>query len=272
MKKLLLSLLFIGSISTNAQILSETFQGTTFPPTGWTTATNVATRPWGFTTVILNAAGQTTFNITGGKSAAIGWIAQSHDAHLTSPSFSLVGYSTANLTFNAKIGYEYMVSPFPSGNLFVKISTDGGVNWTTLWVEEDYGVFVDYATLAIQLVLTPYVGQANVQIRFQFVENDADTLSIDDIVVQGTLGVNQFLSDKFSTYPNPATNLVTISNNDNILLTNIIVTDINGRTVKTMKINNLSEVQINVGELNSGIYFMNIDTESGKVVKKFIKN
>ncbi|MGL2962990.1 T9SS type A sorting domain-containing protein [Flavobacterium sp. RSB2_4_14] len=272
MKKLLLSFLLVGGLSANAQILTETFQGTTFPPTGWTTETNVASRPWGFTTVIFNASGQTTFNITDGKSAGIGWIAQDQDAHLTSPSFSLVGYSSATLTFNAKIGYEYMVAPFANGNLFVKVSTDGGSTWTTLWTEEAEGVYVDYATLAVELDLTPYVGQSNVQIRYQYVANDADSLSIDDFLVDGTLGISDFLSNKFSTYPNPATSLVNISNTSNILLTNVNITDINGRIVKTMKVNNLTEVQMNIGELNSGVYIMNIDTDSGKVVKKIIKN
>lgn len=81
-----------------------------------------------------------------------------------------------------------------------------------------------------------------------------------------------FNASKFSTYPNPVSDNVTISNNDNILLTDVNITDINGRTVKSLKVNNLSEVQMNVSELGAGVYFMNVMTDSGKVVKKFIKN
>jgi hypothetical protein len=29
---------------------------------------------------------------------------------------------------------------------------------------------------------------------------------------------------------------------------------------------------MNISELTSGVYFMNIDTDSGRAVKKFIKN
>ena len=64
--------------------------------------------------------------------------------------------------------------------------------------------------------------------------------------------------------------VVNISNNDNIVFTNVAINDINGRTVKTMKVNNLSEVQLDVNELSSGVYFMNITTDSGIAVKKFI--
>jgi hypothetical protein len=272
MKKLLLSIFLITALSSSAQILTETFQGTDFPPLGWTTTTNVASRPWGFTTVIFNATGQTTFNITGGKSAAIGWIAQDQIADLTSPTFSLVGYSAATFAFNAKVGYEYMVDPFPAGNLEAQISNDGGTLWTTLWVEEDQGVFVDYVTLPISLDLAAYVGQSNLKIRFYYTGNDADSVSVDDVLVSGTLGVNEVLSSSFKTFPNPVNNVVTISNSENISLSKVTITDINGRTVKSIDANNLSEIQINVSDLNAGVYFMNINSEAGKAVKKFIKN
>ena len=52
-----------------AQILSEGFESATFPPTGWTTSNTNASRPWGLTTVIFNATGQATFNITGQSAA-----------------------------------------------------------------------------------------------------------------------------------------------------------------------------------------------------------
>ena len=47
------------------------------------------------------------------------------------------------------------------------------------------------------------------------------------------------------------------------------VTDINGRTVKTVS-GNVS--QINVSDLNAGVYFMNIETNEGTAVKKIVKN
>jgi len=86
------------------------------------------------------------------------------------------------------------------------------------------------------------------------------------------LKTNTFNASKFSTYPNPVSNNVTISNTENILLTDVNITDINGRTVKSVKVNNLSEVEMNVSELGAGVYFMNITSDAGKAVKKFIKN
>jgi Secretion system C-terminal sorting domain len=270
MKKLLLSITLLGTFFGNAQILTQDFEEDIFPPTGWTTATNVATRPWTLTTNYTQAT-QDVFNITGLRSAIIAWIAQDQDAHLTSPAFSLVGYSDASLAFNAKLGYEYMVDPFPNGNLFVEASSDG-VTWTPLWVEEDYGTYADYETLAITVDLSFYVGQPNVQVRFHYLANDADTLSLDDVVITGTLGLNEVSAANFGTSPNPAKDVVTVTNSGNNVVSSISITDINGRTVKAIETNSNSNIQINVSDLNSGIYFMNINTAEGNAVKKFIKN
>ena len=120
--------------------------------------------------------------------------------------------------------------------------------------------------------LNTYSNQA-IRIGIRCVTADAYMFMVDDFkVTSSNLKTDEFFSNKFSTYPNPAKETVTISNSDNILLTDVNITDINGRTVKTFKVNNLSEVQFNVTELTAGVYFMNITTDSGKAVKKFIKN
>lgn len=124
----------------------------------------------------------------------------------------------------------------------------------------------------VVLDLDDYVNQT-IRIGIRNQGSDHYMLMVDDFKVTTTaLGVNESLANKFSAYPNPANNVVNISNNFNILLTDVTITDINGRTVKSLKINNLSQVQMNVSDLNSGAYFMNINTDSGKVVKKFIKS
>ena len=279
MKKLLLSITILSSLFGYSQLAIETFSGATFPPTGWTTATGVVARPWGFTTTIFNATGQATYNING-TAAAINWIAAANDAHLTTPAFSLAGYSDANLLFKAKVGWSYMID-LDAGDLIVQVSTNGGTTWDDIWFEEDGGWQDDgdadpdsdlYDTQEITVDMTAYVGQANVLVRFRYLAENADAISIDDVAVTGTLGVNENLASKFSTYPNPANSVVNVSNTYNIILTNVDIKDINGRTVKSMKVNNLSDIQMDVFELSSGVYFMNIDTDSGVVIKKFIKS
>jgi hypothetical protein len=260
-------MLLVSSIFGNAQILSETFQGTTFPPTGWTTGTNVPSRPWGFTTIIFNASGQATFNITGGQSAGIGWIAQSQDAHLTSPSFSLVGTTNPVLKFNAKIGYEYMVDPDPNGDLKVEVSTNGGTTWNQVWVEENYGVYTDYQTLAITISLTPYAGQANVMFRFHYVANDADSLSIDDVQVlaNGTLSTSEVSKTKISIFPNPTKGEINIKTDKKIKSSTIL--DMSGKSVM-----NTSSEKVDISSLPKGIYLIKVEFADGSsATEKVIK-
>ncbi|MFM7895964.1 MAG: T9SS type A sorting domain-containing protein, partial [Flavobacterium sp.] len=72
----------------------------------------------------------------------------------------------------------------------------------------------------------------------------------------------------FEVYPNPASNVLNISNANNYEIKNISVVDINGRVVKNQA---GSLTQINVSDLNAGVYFVTIEAAEGKTTKKFIK-
>jgi photosystem II stability/assembly factor-like uncharacterized protein len=91
-------------------------------------------------------------------------------------------------------------------------------------------------------------------------------------LVPAAVNTNSFTSDKFTVSPNPVTDVLRISNTENINFTSIQVTDINGRIVKSLNLKNVTSSQINVADLNAGIYFLNITSDAGKAVKKFIKN
>lgn len=122
------------------------------------------------------------------------------------------------------------------------------------------------------IALNAYSNQS-IRIGIRCITADAYMFMVDDFkVTSSNLKTNEFFSNKFSAYPNPTNNVVNITNSDNILLSEVSITDMNGRIVKTVNTNNLTEVQINVADLTTGVYFMNINTDSGKAVKKFIKN
>ncbi|ESU24819.1 hypothetical protein FEDK69T_03720 [Flavobacterium enshiense DK69] len=112
---------------------------------------------------------------------------------------------------------------------------------------------------------------------FSFNHNNAATaiptsVVLDKIVMTTNLSTDSFVSSKFSVYPNPVNNVVTVTNDANVQINKVAVTDVNGRTVKTLEFNGVTETQINVSDLNSGIYFMSIDTNEGTATKKIIKN
>lgn len=74
-----------------------------------------------------------------------------------------------------------------------------------------------------------------------------------------------------SVYPNPASNFINVSN-DKAAITKVTLADLNGRTVKQFELANVSEAQLNISELSSGMYLMTIKSTEGETVKKIMKN
>lgn len=113
-----------------------------------------------------------------------------------------------------------------------------------------------------------------VRFGIRCVSSDAYMFMVDDFKVSGTItaGLNDVLANKFSMFPNPANNIVTISNTENILVNTVNITDVNGRIVLANNYNGVNAAELNVSELNAGIYFININTSEGSVTKKLIKN
>ena len=97
-------------------------------------------------------------------------------------------------------------------------------------------------------------------------------LFFDTLEMTSVLANEQFNSGKFSVYPNPVNDVLTIANSSLYEIKSVTITDVNGRTIKNVSLGNVTETQVNVGELTSGVYFLNIDTTNGSITKKFVKN
>ncbi len=101
---------------------------------------------------------------------------------------------------------------------------------------------------------------------------ETQALLLDNLTVTQTLANNEVLLDsKFSTYPNPAKNVINVSNTMDALISGIEMTDVNGRIVKNVKFDGVSETQISVSDLSTGIYMMKIVSDKGTITKKVIK-
>src|SRR5690606_20290315 len=85
------------------------------------------------------------------------------------------------------------------------------------------------------------------------------------------LGVEDYISAKFNIFPNPATNVVNITNNENRLVNQVAVYDVTGKLVKTQSFNEQTEIQLNIENLASGTYMLHLQTNEGTAVKKLVK-
>lgn len=97
-----------------------------------------------------------------------------------------------------------------------------------------------------------------------------NALFIDNVTVTETLGVGESNATKFAVYPNPANSVIKISN-PNATISSVKINDINGRLVKTINVVSSTEIQLNISDLANGVYMMDITSDKGTEVKKFVK-
>jgi len=89
----------------------------------------------------------------------------------------------------------------------------------------------------------------------------------------GQAGIPQFgiQNSEFRIYPNPTTTILNVvlrqAQDDNAIL---VITDMLGNNIKQIPFNT-QQVILNLGDLADGIYFITIETERGKTIKKIIK-
>lgn len=88
------------------------------------------------------------------------------------------------------------------------------------------------------------------------------------INVQASSSTGDFMTSTFSVYPNPAKDVLNISNNTGAEMSSLTIVDINGRTVKQV---NSNVSQINISDLNAGVYFVNIKSNEGSLTTKIVK-
>ncbi len=82
------------------------------------------------------------------------------------------------------------------------------------------------------------------------------------------LGLNQISKNSLQIYPNPVRDILNIQSDEN--LKQIEIYDLTGKLIQTYKISEKS-IQLNVEQLNKGVYVVKIITESSSVSKKIIK-
>ena len=84
-----------------------------------------------------------------------------------------------------------------------------------------------------------------------------------------TLSSESFVKNAFAVFPNPSNGAITIRN-AGVALQNVTITDVNGRTVGTYNMNGVTQnTNLNL-DLNSGLYFVTLNTIKGSTTKKLI--
>lgn len=89
-------------------------------------------------------------------------------------------------------------------------------------------------------------------------------------LVDVSTGLNPVAGKKFDIYPNPVSNHLFISGNTNTIINRMMITDLQGREVLSVK---SADNKLDVSTLSDGIYFLFIfaDGANSPACHKFIK-
>ena len=113
--------------------------------------------------------------------------------------------------------------------------------------------------------LSAYAGQS-IWIAFHDVNEDAYEIWIDDVTITaggggGGVNINDVENTTFSVYPNPATTNITVKGEGSMEIVNTL-----GQVVVSEQVN--GQANINVANLESGIYFVRMNGTTQKFLKK----
>lgn len=193
---------------------------------------------------------------------------------LYAPLMNFSSTSTPSLKFN----YAHRRYQSSNDKLQVKVSTDCGNTWTTVWeksgaqlatVTSGSGEFnataAQYQTAWLNL--TECANQSNVIIKFVFTSDYGNNVFVDNIeILNSPVGIEDVEEGGLAIFPNPVKDVLNI--NYDKAINQIDVYDVNGKLVKTFTTVGSS---INVSDLSDGIYMLNMQTEEGLVVRKIVK-
>lgn len=193
------------------------------------------------------------------------------DNWMFSRGVSLTAGSTVTITYYIS---NYQSGTTATGNYQLRAGASPTTAGQTILVGSETGLNVAAFTLKTFNFVTPSTGVYYFSFRNTTPLNAAGThaLLVDNFTVSESLSTADFASSKFTVYPNPASNVVTVTNDANIQIKKIKMVDLNGRTVKALNLNGVTSSQITISDLNSGVYFMSIETTEGTVTRKIVKN
>ena len=92
-------------------------------------------------------------------------------------------------------------------------------------------------------------------------------------IVDASLSIDEYSQVLFNLYPNPANEWIQIKSNSNQSIQTINIYSLSGKKVKSINGNNFDVLEVNTGNLASGMYLAEIiSTNSYKEIKKLVIN
>ncbi len=264
MKKLYIFLLLACfSFTGFSQILSESFDGSTFPPTGWTLVDeDMDGYNWG---QILAADG---WSVNTGDGAVLSASydnvvgALTPDNWLITPQVDLTSVSSATLKW-----YVYAEDQaWADEHYRIAVSTNGTAisDFTNKVYSEIVGTSSGYMEKTLDI--SAFAGSS---IYIAFVHDsitDMYVMSLDDISVTSGVGIDENDTKVvMNIFPNPVVDIMTIASSEE--MSQMKIYNAVGQEVVSQYIEG-KELHYNVSSLEPGVYFVAVEFENGIQTRK----
>jgi len=140
-------------------------------------------------------------------------------------------------------------------------ATGGSGNYTYTWSPADN---LDDNTSATPLFTPTEIGEYSYKVEV----SDGTTVLIENVTfyVDECADVNEIIENVAAIYPNPASSTVYIEVNEGYNDLKVTITNVLGQVVKQV----YNSLEINIEDVESGIYFVNVLVDGKQIVKKVV--
>ena len=158
-------------------------------------------------------------------------------------------------------GAEYDTIYVGHTNTLFASATGGSYNYTYSWSPADN---LNDATAQNPVFTATEAGEFTYTVTVSDGTETA-TASVSFVVVEET-GVDEILSDLVSVYPNPASSVINIKGLEGFGNLEVAIVSLQGQVVRTVN----NALEIDVKDIASGIYFLNINCDGKQIIKRIV--
>lgn len=262
--------------------LTESFEGSVFPPVGWDIINPDQNITWQKTTAAAK---------TGTSSLVIpnfDYAANGQKDYIRLPLMRIPDSDSAFMTF--QVAAAVVTDPKDSANAFdtleVLVSTDCGATFTSLYKKGGSNLITRAAATASSFVpavnewrkdsvnLTPYINESEILLAFSSTNQHENNIYLDDIDVY-SLTVNPVLKTKgFMITPNPTTGRITVQFYPYpAFIKGINIFSSTGKMVASQRLNSTGSTgyTFDLGRFASGVYIVQVVLGDKVITQKVIK-
>lgn len=177
------------------------------------------------------------------------------------------------LTTRVVFSFDNSIYVFNGGNSPEEVGTYEYESWYTFRIVYDFpqGKINYYLDDQHLLEGDAWTGSTTVdQLAFLF-DNYESGYYVDNIILNNDpASTENFAKLGLNVFPNPVSDIVNITSPEANIQA-VTITDLNGRTVKSINFNNVAETTVDASDLASGIYLMNITANGTVATQKIVK-